>query len=681
MGVIVQTSKETCEAFKKRRIVDSLTRETDVKEAEAMKIARSVERQVKKVEGKTITTSQIREMVNEKLIERGKVHEARQHQRVGIPYHEIRSLIRGHNTDNANLQRNPETFHKFVADATLKQYALSCLPSSLAKAHDRGDIHVHDLEYFPARPINCLQHDIRWFIKEGLRVDGSGEHTSVAGPPRKIGTLVNHMGEIMLAGQQNCSGGQGMSLWNVFIAPFISDCNYEDILEAMQMLIFNLNMAYSNRGGQVPFTSLNTEFTVPKFLENETAYGPGGKEVGVYGDYINEVRSINSAFIDVMMQGDYVGKPHLFPNAIWMLREEMMNNEYDEDLLKVHELSSKYSTPYFANCIPEYTGGHSNVMGCRTRLNSNWTGNWDTDTLRTGNLAYVSLNLPRIAYKAGDEGFYDGLNHTLELAEEVLLIRRNHALKCLDKFDLLPFLTHENSEGERYYRIENSTLSFGIVGMDETLRALGIEDGIVSEEGQIVAEQILSHINDYKDDLVDETGYRWTVLQSPAETTCHRFATLDKQQYPDKFVGKGGDGVYYYTNSTHIPVDESRYLIPEKIKIESRFHPQTSGGHIFHGFVGEAYPEPNAMMSLTKKVARSDLGFWAYTGAFSYCFNCNTMSKGLNQTCPECNTSDRLEHYSRITGYLQQVGDIDNASGGWNPGKRKELKDRHEGRF
>ena len=42
------------------------------------------------------------------------------------------------------------------------------------------------------------------------------DHTSVAGAPNHMETLMNHTGEIMLASQQNMSGGQAMSLWNVF---------------------------------------------------------------------------------------------------------------------------------------------------------------------------------------------------------------------------------------------------------------------------------------------------------------------------------------------------------------------------------------------------------------------------------------------------------------------------------
>lgn len=681
MSYMVHTSHDSCIKFQKRKIVDTLMTETDVKEHESMKIARAVERQVKKLKGKNVTTSQIREMVNEKLLERGFVKEAKQHQRVGIPVAEIKNLIRGHNTDNANLQRNPETTHKFVADAALKQYALLCLPEELARAHEKGELHCHDLEYFPARPINCLQHDLRWFIKNGLSVDGNGEHTSVAAPPKRLETLMNHCGEIMLAGQQNCSGGQGMSLWNVFAAPFCKRMSYKKIKQKVQMFIFNLNMAYSNRGGQVPFTSINIEFGVPDFLKNEPAWGPGGKPAGVYGDWEEEVRKLNRAFIEVMSEGDAMGKPHLFPNSIWMLRDEFLTGDYDEEIKMVHELSAKFSTPYFANVIPRWTGGHSNVMGCRTRLNTNWSGDWDVDTLRTGNLAYVTINLPRIAYKV--EGykngfFYEELDRVLGLAEEILLIRREHALKCLNEHKLLPFLAQKDDKGETYYRIENATLSFGFVGMHETIQALGIKDGIVSERGQKIARNILQHINDYAKDLTEETGYRWTVLQTPGESTCHRFATLDKQHFSQEAIVQGDKGEYYYTNSSHIPVDENKYLIPEKIKIENQFHPLTSGGHIYHGFIGEAYPDPDAMMGLTKKITKSDLGFWAYTSAFSYCFACNTFIRGLQYLCTECGSSDKIEHYSRITGYLQQVGHKKDSAGGWNAGKKAELKDRYE---
>jgi ribonucleoside-triphosphate reductase len=188
------------------------------------------------------------------------------------------------------------------------------------------------------------------------------------------------------------------------------------------MLIYNLNMAYAARGSQVPFTSINMEFTVPEFLQDEPAYGPKGKLMGVYGDFEDETRALQRAFTEILLGGDADGKPHLFPNTIYVLRDEVLKDEFAEDLSLVHELSAKYGSAYFINMLPKYRGNLANYMGCRTSLSDNWTGDWEQDCLRTGNLAYVTLNLPRIAYQSRDEDeIFEYVDRHLQLAEQVLL--------------------------------------------------------------------------------------------------------------------------------------------------------------------------------------------------------------------------------------------------------------------
>ncbi len=62
-------------------------------------------------------------------------------------------------------------------------------------------------------------------------------------------------------------------------------------------------MAYAARGSQVPFTSINMEFTVPEFLQDEPAYGPKGKLMGVYGDFEDETRALQRAFTEILLGG------------------------------------------------------------------------------------------------------------------------------------------------------------------------------------------------------------------------------------------------------------------------------------------------------------------------------------------------------------------------------------------
>ena len=672
----VRTSRDTIEPFNMSKIANTLIEETGASQETAFEIASNVWKELKKLNVEYLTAPIIREMVNAKLLEYGFEDLRKQYTRLGIPVYNITSLIENGDRSNANMIHNPESIHKYVADEALKQYALlKLLPSHLADAHMSGDIHIHDLEFFAGRPLNCMQHDIRTFIKYGLKVDGTGDHTSVAGAPSHMETLMNHTGEVMLAAQQNMSGGQGMSLWNVFVAPFATGRSYEEIKQCIKLLVYNLNMAYAARGSQVPFTSMALEFGVPKFLQDVTAYGPKGEVVGTYGDFEDETRLIQKAFTETLLAGDQEGKPHLFPNTIYTLREETLKGDYDEDLRLVHELSAKYGSSYFVNMLPDYRNEMANYMGCRTCLQDTWTGDWDEDCLRTGNLAYVTLNFPRIGYQSKDEDqVFEYLDEYLDLAVETLMIRRQQGLKCFENFGILPFL-NQKVEDDTYYRIRNSTLSFGFVGLNEMLLSL-FGTGIDDPEANKFGVKCLEYINERAKSLQAETGLRWSVLQTPAESTAYRFATLDKEKFGDSVIVQGDGNANYYTNSSHVPVDTGVSLI-DKIKIEEQYHSLTPGGHIFHAFMGESYADPDSLMSLTNKIARkSDIGFWAYSSAMSFCLKCKTLMKGLNNECPSCGEKDDVEWYDRITGYVQQVGRAKSSSGGWNPGKRQELLDR-----
>ena len=559
----VRTSRDKIEPFELAKIASTLMEETGASQETAFEIATEVWKELKKLNVEYLTAPMIREMVNTKLVEYDLEDLRSKYTRLGIPVYNITSLIENGSRDNANMMHNPETIHKYVADEALKQYALlHMLPSHLADAHMSGDIHIHDLEFFGGRPLNCLQHDIRAFIKHGLKVDGTGDHTSVAAPPSHMETLMNHTGEIMLAAQQNMSGGQAMSLWNVFVAPFATGRTYEEVKQNIQMLVYNLNMAYAARGSQVPFTSMQLEFGVPKFLEDVEAYGPRGEKVGVYGDFEEETRMIQRAFTEILLKGDSEGKPHLFPNTIYTLREETLKGDYDDDMRLVHELSAKYGSSYFVNMLPDYRGNMANYMGCRTCLQDTWTGDWEQDCLRTGNLAYVTLNLPRIGYQSRDENdVFEYLDNYMDLAVETLMIRRNQALNCLNKFDILPFLK-QDIEGETYYRIQNSTLSFGFNGLNEMLLSLfdaGIEDPDANKFGL----KCINYMYDRAKSLTDETGLRWSVLQTPAESTAYRFATLDKEKFGDKAILQGDNGANYYTNSWFLGLQFSiQFLSP-----------------------------------------------------------------------------------------------------------------------
>lgn len=561
-----------------------------------------------------------------------------------------------HDRDNANISRNPENLHKYTADKVLKEYTLKkLLDKCEANAHINCDLHIHDLEYFPFRPLNCLQHDIRFFIRNGLKVDGDGRHTNSSRPAKHLVTLINHIGQILGSGQVNMSGGQSIPFFNTFIAPYTKGLSDREVEQAMQMFVYNLNMSYVSRGGQTVFSSVNLDLELPKFLFDVPAWYNGGI-VGYYGDYEDEIKRVAHILIKVMSDGDSVNKPFLFPNTIFHLNDKVDFDEWDD----LFNLSSKYSTPYFSR---ELGDDYCLLMGCRTRLGIGWTGDWDKDLLRTGNIAYITLNLPKYALQSGGdlEQFYEILYDNLQIATNILMKRREHGLNHLFKWDTNKFLTQPDVNGESYYRIDNGTLSFGFVGLYETLKILGCPEDFS------LGEDIVNVIRNYAEALKGLTPYRWTVIASPAESVAGRFANYNRKYYGESACVNGSDKGYYYSNSSHLPVDSS-YNFIDKIRIEGRYHKYTNGGNIAHIFLGQ-HATGETLKNLTKKVYDyGDIGFWAYTNVYMHCNSCNNIQKVLLDRCNVCNSED-VEYYDRITGYLQKVS-------GWNDSKMAEFKDR-----
>jgi ribonucleoside-triphosphate reductase len=155
--------------------------------------------------------------------------------------------------------------------------------------------------------------------------------------------------------------------------------------------------------------------------------------------------------------------------------------------------------------------------------------------------------------------------------------------------------------------------------------------------------------------------------------TAGRFARLDYKYYREetKSVVKGDLSdlsSIYYTNSSHVRVD-SGISLGEKIRIEEKFHPLCNGGHIGHFWNAEAYADPEVLMDITRKIAeKSNIGFWTYTKNLSICEKCRSSMAGLKELCDKCGSSD-IQRFSRITGYLQNISN-------WNNAKQRELIDR-----
>ncbi len=366
----VRTSNQNFERFNKNKIVSSLVRETGLTEELSDEIADEVESFIRTLRLDFLSSPLVREIVVFKLLERRLEGARRMYTRLGTPIYDVEQMInKGVSTDikreNANLQHTPETINWIISGEALEQYAmLKLVPPHIANSHLSGDFHIHILSNLATRP-NCIQHYMPLFFKHGLKVDGTGQHTSIAKPAGHIAVAIQHCAKVLLSSQTQMAGGQSIDAFNVWLAPFVRGLSDKEIRQAAQEFIYELNMSYVARGGQVVFSNVDFELTIPNWLKDVPAIGPKGKEIGVYGDYEEEARKFLTEYVKLKLEGDAMGKQHMWPNDVFKVRPEVLKgSEYDEELMLIHDYIAKFGTPYIANLLPEWQTENANYMGC-----------------------------------------------------------------------------------------------------------------------------------------------------------------------------------------------------------------------------------------------------------------------------------------------------------------------------
>ncbi len=687
-------------------------------ESQASKIARSVEKKVfgmyrdradvgEEDDGITIPASLVRELVGNEffLLSKKDIMYEKYRQinsRVGIPFIDgwnnmwLNRLI--DQNENANQgAKNPENIHKKFGDVMSQQIMEIALPPELARAEAYGDIHLHQLEY-SQRPF-CEDYDLRYFFLNGLLADGSGDFSAAAKPAKYAATAISHAVKVLAAGQCNSQGGQGLFNFNIFIAPYLRGMSYIDIKQMAQMFIYDLNETYVSRGGQFVFSSIQIEPTVPKIWQDAPVVYRGKIHGDLhYGDFEKEAQLFAKALLENYLEGDENGKMFFFPKPEIKIRKEHFSDAEASEIIRMAiELSAKYGSSYFDSVVPGYrdSEGQDCYQCCAYHFSE------DKETLMPkiyyenghhfsmSGQQVVTINHPRLGYLAkGDfSKFSELLRDRMYLAASYLAWKRQKVINFANAGNL-PFLTQRprgNKSHPSLCDIDGASSIIGFIGMNEFVQAMTGYELHESELAVRLGVRALLEMEAIRKELVAKYNIPFAIARTPAESTAQRFAVKDllrfngeaskyvkgdvtnwKKRYHD--LGKTGVPVYY-TNGFMVnhgaPVS-----LDQKISIEQKAFPRLSGGNICHFWLGERYPDIDALFDLNKRIAlKSQIGYWSYTTDLTSCKSCGFHSRGLKQECDFCHETD-LEHYSRITGYYQAVS-------GWNAAKLQELHDRH----
>ncbi len=634
IALFVKVSEGDVITWNKSRIVSSLLKETDVDEATARLIADRVERIVHDSGIEFITGPLIREIVNAELIKLKLEEQRKQYTRLGMPIYDVEQLITRQNKENANVPHGPEATNLSLAESIKKQYALLRIFSpEVALAHERGDIHLHDLGFID-RPY-CSGNSIEYVKKFGLSLPNA---LSISKPAKHPEVLVLHLIKFSAALQGVFAGAIGWDAVNLFMAPYFEGKSDSEIEQVAQMLVFEFAQQAVARGGQSIFSDLNLYWEVPKHFEGVEAIGPEGKYTGnTYEDYLPEAQRFARALIKVYMQGDGMGRPFFFPKPQLHITERLFHTEgYEDFLYEIAELSSERGNSYYV-----FDRGDTAKISecCRLAFKLEESDLLDAKTpwkMRYSAMQNATINLPRIAYEAkgSDDLLFEILSQRMRLAAEAHVAKREFITRLLGLGKGGPLgLLAMDKDGEPYYRLHRATFLMGMLGLNELVQYHLGEEMHESSYALRFGLKVIAHMNKESERLGEAYDMRFVLEQTPAESTAYRMAKLDLEHYPSETreVVKGNieRGEMYYTNSTYLNISAPISPI-ERVKKEGMFHPMIHAGSLTHIWLGEARPDPEAIAKFVVRTFKHTTNDQiAFSPEFSSCLDCGRVDRGL----------------------------------------------------
>jgi anaerobic ribonucleoside-triphosphate reductase len=561
----------------------------------------------------------------------------------------VQDILVETNRENANISNSPSAKMLQIASAASRQYYLSRLiPEEMAQAHLEGEYHIHDLDFY-GKTLTCIQIPLAKLLENGFN-NGHG----FIRPPRRPASATALAAIILQSSQNDMHGGQSFAAFDRDMAGFVAGASEDEIYQAMEALIYNLNSMHSRAGAQVPFSSLNV--------------GCDTTEAG---------RMVTKCLLLAYEKGLGHGETPIFPNIIFRVKKginyEAQDPNYDLFKLAIR-VSAQRLNPTFSFMDSTFNRAYNTevaYMGCRTRVIGNRHGEAVSDG--RGNLSFTTINLPRVAIKAGGdlEIFFHELEGILTLAARQLYHR--YRIQSRLKVRDMPFLMGQGlyidsdrlkSNDSIASVIKHGTLSIGFIGLAEALISLTGKHHGEDPSSQRLGLEIISFMRKNVDAFAEEYDLNYTLLATPAEGLSGRFVKADRRHYG---VIAGITDKDYYTNSFHVPVNFEISSF-EKVALEGPYHEFTNAGHISYVEL-DAPPINNleAYESLIKHMSASNMGYAGINFPIDECLGC--FHRGIIAVeCPSCG-STHIRRIRRITGYLSTVDRFNDA-------KQAELKER-----
>lgn len=595
----------------------------------------------------------------------------------------IEKLVnRDENIVNENANKDSLIFNTqrdLTSGTVAKAIGLKMLPKHVANAHQKGEIHYHDLDYSPYQPLtNCCLIDFKEMLTKGFKI-GNADVDS----PKSIQTATAQMAQIIANVASSQYGGCSADRIDIVLAPF-AKLNYEknlqlakkwiteeskqeqfakektekDIYDAMQSLEYEINTLYSSQG-QTPFTSLG---------------------FGLGEGYFE--REIQKAILKVRING--LGKEKrtaIFPKLIFVLKDGLnlkpTDPNYDIKQLALSCATQRmYPDVLMYDTITKITGSCKTPMGCRSFLPA-WR-NEEDELVESGrmNLGVVTLNLPRIAIesKGNKEDFWEIFKERLQICKDALDYRAKRCCEATPQN--APILYMHGAFGKRLqpedkvkqlFDNKRSTLSLGYIGLYEVATIFYGGDWEKNKEAKEFTLDIMHYMKECVDKWTTEGDFYYSIYSTPSESLTDRFCRMDTKKFG---IIENITDKEYYTNSFHYDVRKNPTPF-EKLDFEKDYPYYASGGFIHYCEYPVLKQNPKALEAVWD-YAYNKVGYLGTNTPIDKCYKCNyegefePTKRGFK--CPSCGNKDpkTCDVVKRTCGYLG------------NPQARPMIKGRHK---
>ncbi|MFA7717013.1 anaerobic ribonucleoside-triphosphate reductase [Lactobacillus acidophilus] len=585
---------------------------------------------------------------------------------------------------NENANKDSDVFstqRDLTAGTVGKTVGLTMMPEHIAKAHLRGDIHWHDLDYTPLSPMsNCCLIDFKEMLTNGFKIGNAYMES-----PNSIGVATSQVAQIITNVASSQYGGCSFDRADQVLAPFAQK-NYEkhlkdardliddeekaeafakkrtkkDIYDAMQSLEYEINTMFSSQG-QTPFTSLG--------------FGLGTSWIE---------KEIQKDILRIRIAG--LGKEHrtaIFPKLLFTIKKGLNlhpgDPNYDVKQLAI-ECSTKIMYPDVLNydMIKKITGSFKCPMGCRSFLQGWKDENGQEVNSGRMNLGVVTVNLPRIAMEShGDmDLFWKIFNVRMQTCHEALKFKAHRVTEAkpvnaliLYQYGAFGKRLAEDGNVNDLFKNGRATISLGYIGLYEVGTVFYGSNWEHNREAHDFTVEIVKKMHDLcaKWEKDDPNHYHYSLYSTPSESLTDRFCRLDTAKF-----GKVKDitDKEYYTNSFHY--DVRKHPTPfEKLNFEKDYPKYAAGGFIHYCEYPNLKQNPAALEAVWDW-SYDKVGYLGTNTPIDKCYKCGfagefkATAKGFQ--CPVCWNHDpkTCDCVKRTCGYLG------------NPLKRPMVHGRHE---